>query len=598
MVIQSLRWFGALALAVGCGSAELISAPLAHGGIAARVAEQGPLFLGETRTIAPPVGRELGKLPAYRVESFGAVELDLDLWGPEATLIVAGPLPGPDGDDPGAPPVVAQATELGHGFGVHMHVALPLSGVYRVVVASREALMGGPLAGRYTLASRCTSGLGCTRPAMSQYSVIRVMRQAGLFGSNAFQNRSESRTLMRGSAPERFRQAVSTAFMSYVFVNAEQAPMLSLRTPLLPSYLDAVDIASPADSAVNGELADLLGKCDLPRPSPQPIALGFAIGNFPDRSLTRCQVAHSTRLASILTSLALHEHDVTPSRVSYRGRAYTAPEALVGALLDNGHAIELLDERVYTQMTALTRGDKDVFWPVWIDTSIAAFNGSTLEVPAGRSQIVWRIDGPDVRAHVMFFLGGDGARFQPKVERLPAWTGRRVAKTTSIPGEITASVHMAASYLRRNQRERTALGAGNRDEQLGGCNDASAAMLRSLWDSSDASLPFPLLRRDESPVRSQLEASAMDVMLGDAIATLPHDAQAVTAPLWSRDASVNRDAVRRTFGMLPHELDSPLLDQFPSVLREQMCWVARESTGRIPPACGLILSGSSVGPLE
>ena len=63
------------------------------------------------------------------------------------------------------------------------------------------------------------------------------------------------------------------------------------------------------------------------------------------------------------------------------------------------------------------------------------------------------------------------------------------------------------------------------------------------------------------------------------MAALPHDSDDSYRADWQRDANANRHALERLYNMMPFDLDSPLLDLFPSRLRREMCQLgARRSS--------------------
>jgi hypothetical protein len=572
-------------VAAGCappmqGASVHAGTPLDPG----RVAEAGPLLLGESQPIEPGrfTGALHGKLPAFRVESFGGTVLDIDLWGTGAVLFVQGPLPGPDGDDLGPAPVVAESGAR-YELGAHLTgVRLDAPGVYRVVVADRTALdSGGPLLHPFTLSATCTSGVACERavlkswhegfsPGGSVYPYITVEEQFGV--STRLWRQPRGRLLHAEIMAAMERPKTRGTF-----------PLFPLGNPILSEYLNLSDleVATPPPQHITGELFDLLGACDLPRPHPTPVTGAYTSGNFPDLSLTRCQVSNSVRLASILNSLAYTNYGVDGegSWVAYLGQRHATPPALVHALMDAGHRIELIDERSHVQTTTLLVDGKEVFWPIWVDTGLILEEGGTrLRMPVGRSRVVWRISGPDVNARVALAIRNGGLQFVPELDRPPGWVGRRVAALSTDPAAVVESFRAAAHYVPRDRDRRS-----NANLSLGTSSDAAAAVRRWVWGDPDASLPFPLLRfrRADDELMDSMPTSPIERRMLD----LPHDHDDWNVAGWPTDRWTNRDAARRLYNMSPFAVDSPMLDLFPPTARRGLCLLER-SAGHIPsPGC-------------
>jgi hypothetical protein len=608
MVRLCARMASMLAL-VACGSVAPSSPSLPGDALSpGRVVEVGALWLGETQTVRPPQGGGAGKLPAFRVESFGGVVLDIDAWGEGAVLVVQGPLPGIDGDGAGsdAVDVVARA---GAGVGspvVHLtDVRLTTPGVYRVVVADQRALAErGPIQHEFALSARCTAGLRCERdfmrpeelnaamtrdrvfeqlelsldPARSKDPATRRIGRAlgllaGISGSvAAAQEVAIMAALPRGSRRGKFKFAAAMARLpSY--------PLLPVRGGSLPSYMDLLEVRTEGpEPLVEGNLVTLLGECDVRREHPVPTFGQYSIGNFPDLSLTPCEVSGSVRFAYILNSLATYAFAAGwRAKISYRGRVYDNPAALVGALLDAGHHVELRETRSNVQLTTLSVGGKDMFWPLWIETGLKLDPGEVARVPMARSRVEWRISGPDVNARIGFGMHPGGTRFDALVDRPPAWVGYRVAAATTSAADVVESLRVAARYLDRDRSDRVRWGG---DIVLGTGSDTAAVFLRSVWGyQDDAALPFPLLRGRRMDNLPYNGGSGEQEVMAIVMAALPHDSDDSSRADWQRDANANRHALERLYNMMPFDLDSPLLDLFPSRLRREMCQLgARRSS--------------------
>jgi hypothetical protein len=570
----------------GCGSASG-PPPRAAERLDARVLELGPLLLGESQVVAPPTGAARGRLPAYRVESFGGTVLDIDVWGPDAVVVVQGPLPGDDGDGSGGVETLTRAGASRWDASAHVTgLRLPLPGVYRVIVTGRRALdEGQAMTDPLTLVSRCTAGLLCERPVLSDRDLGKLVRSQPELEHYAVVGPPDWTNL--GSVSGRFHFIMNLALMDQL-PDQPQHIVSGAQLRVIAEWLNRLDVEPPAPVTAHGELLPLLGGCDAPRPRPAPVLGSYSVGNYPDLGLTRCQVAGSVRFANILNGIALLE-DAAPgerAEVSYRGRVYHTAAELVGGLLDAGHQIELDEVRSNVQVTTLTVGGKDVFWPLWVNTGLSP--GQML--PAGRSQLVWRISGPDLNARIGFIVSPHGARFVPLVDRPPAWVGHRVTAATTGPTDVTLSFYVASAYA-RSERSDLVLRRSQR-AQVGTINDAVAVFLRAVWgDSSDAALPFPLLRPRQRANRPRLLRSANYRWLDRTVDELPHDADSAALADWASDPRVNRHGLTRAHGMVPFDPDSPVLELFPGRLRLALCELEKGSPS---PACLAIRNATPV----
>jgi hypothetical protein len=275
---------------------------------------------------------------------------------------------------------------------------------------------------------------------------------------------------------------------------------------------------------------------------------GVKYAQFPSKTLSPCQFAHASKLAQILTSLAAQNG----SSITYKGKTIDSPRALFAALVASGHTIEVRNERMYANFLSMTVGDRDLIWPVWIDTGIHLSTGDSLTIPVGHSHHAWRISGPVVDTRVTFFLGIGGAGFFGQTDSRPAWSGTTTATDVTITSAQSAdyayllnTADAAAAYLRRNRIERTTVAQGMPADGygfVGVCNDSNTTVEYATRGTITA---FPLLRA------KQLDAEAD---LGDgldaAVRALPKDG----------DGIVNaHDALRRAVSMQPFPDGSPLM---------------------------------------
>jgi hypothetical protein len=307
--------------------------------------------------------------------------------------------------------------------------------------------------------------------------------------------------------------------------------------------------APSEDRVVSGELMQLLGACTPDRSPPSELDArlpGIRYGHFPSKTLAPCQFAHATALAQVLTSLAAQNG----SSVTFKGQTIKTPRELFEALVASGHTIEVRNERMYANFLSMIAGDRDVIWPVWLDTGIRLANGETLSIPMGHSHHAWRIRGPNVDTRVMFFLGMFGAGFFAQIDQRPAWSGMVTTTDLTVDAAkgadyLLKTVDLAATYLRRIRVERTTVAAGMPADGygfLGVCNDSNAVIELATKGTIST---FPLLRAKQLDTQAD-RGDGLDA----AIKALPKDADGIANP---------RDALRRAVAMQPFADGSPLI---------------------------------------
>ncbi len=574
LVSSRLAALAVLAVLAGCtsdsSSTKAGGSPWAPGKADGlfEIAEVGPLALGETTSI------ELaGAVPAYRVESYGGTELRIDLRGvsgADAYVVVEGPLPG-DGDAtaPGMGAKLTEDDDSGDDRDSHLDVTLDAPGVYRVLAGTYESLgLGEAPAGSLMLETSCVAG--CTRPSMTAVELVRMLQASGQISALQSVMTSQLVTLV----PDPDQRAMLASQLTGFFRDASLSS--TLRFPILPlrqlgslrSALGLIPSQPPEPTmVVDGDLMTLLGPCNATRAMPAPVHAALpnlGNGHFPNRSLTACQVAHSQKLAQILTSLASNNG----SEVTYAGDVHTTPRSLIEALIANGHTVEVRNERTYANFISFTWGDRDVVWPVWLDTGLDV-GGAALAVPMGHSEHAWRISGPEVNARVMFYLGIDGAAFFPQTQTRPAWTGELVSDgsmSTDSQGlsHVLDALDAASVYLQRIRTEASTVAAGLPADGygfLGVCNDSNATIEYVTRGTITA---FPLVRAASLDAEPRLDDG-----LDDAVRALPHDADV---------APERGDALRRILLMTPHEAGSDLYPD--AALKDQLAAIRDEIGAR------------------
>ncbi|HEX5061970.1 MAG TPA: hypothetical protein VFV99_21525, partial [Kofleriaceae bacterium] len=492
---------------------------------------------------------------AYRVESYGGTKLKIDLKGrsTDAYLIVEGPLAG-DGDRLaiGAGTVIGEDDDSGYGRDARLELELAEPGVYRILTGTYESLgEGGAASGSLTLTVACSAN--CSRPMVDQKNFVRALQQQA---GPAFTEyaKAELTSLVHDPAIAEQMTAQLTAILADPqLTGLERFPTIPLAAigALRPALGQIPAQPASEDKVVTGDLMQLLGGCTPDRSLPAEVDArlpGVRYGQFPSKTLSPCQFAHASKLAQVLTSLAAQNG----SSVTFKGQTIKTPRELFAALIASGHTIEVRNERMYANFLSMIAGDRDVIWPVWLDTGIKLSNGESLSIPVGHSHHAWRITGPNINTRVMFYLGISGAGFFGQTDQRPAWSGT-VASTditvTAAQGAdhdyLLKTADAAATYLRRNRVERTTVAQGMPADgygYVGVCNDSNAAIEHATKGTITA---FPLLRAKELDAQADL-GDGLDAT----IKALPKDGDGIAN---------QRDALRRAVAMQPFANGSPLI---------------------------------------
>jgi len=501
------------------------------------------------------------RVPAYRVESYGGTRLAIDLagQGTQAHVIVEGPLDG-DGDKVavGAGTVVA---ETGGSDDATLDLVLTKPGVYRILAGTEDSLGQGRAAeGSLSLAVTCEAA--CYRAQLDQKSFVQMLQQSGVAGQLA---KGEIAKLVPDQATaDALGMQLDQILADPNLTGVDRFPLISLASvATVRPALGAISAKAPdPDKVVTGDLMQLLGECSPDRSLPadiDPRMPGVKYGQFPSKTLSPCQFAHAGKLAQVLTSLAAQNG----SSVTFQGKTISSPRELFEALIASGHTIEVRNERMYANFLSMIVGDRDLIWPVWIDTGIALSTGDSFTIPVGHSGHAWRISGPVVNTRVMFYLGISGAGFFGQTDQRPAWSGTIAGYSSTDPELVGASADVAAEYLRRNRVERMTVAAGMSADgygYVGVCNDSNAAV---EYATRGTITTFPLLRAKALDSEADLGDGLDDVMR-----TLPKDGDGITDTV---------DALTRAVDMQPFPDGSPLM--WDSVLGAQIA-TARRDVGR------------------
>ncbi len=501
--------------------------------------EAGPAPVGDHVDIALD-----HRVPAYRVESYGGTKLAVDLVGQDsdAHLVVEGPLAGA-GDEiaVGAGTVVA---EIG-GRDAHLELELTAPGVYRILAGSEDSLgEGKPATGSFTLSVTCSAA--CYRPQLDQAGFVRLLQQQGGTALSDYAKAELAKVVPDAQTAQALGAQLDQILADPQLAGLDRFPLIALSSiATLRPALGAIPASTPdPDRVVTGDLQQLLGDCTPDRSLPadvDPRLPGVKYGQFPSTTLSPCQFAHAGKLAQVLTSLAAQNG----SSVTFQGQTITTVRDLFAALIASGHTIEVRNERMYANFLSMMVGDRDLIWPVWLDTGIQLSSGDSFTIPVGHSHHAWRITGPIVDTRVTFFLGISGAGFFGQTDSRPAWSGTIAGYTSTDSDLVLATADAAAEYLRRNRVERTTVAAGMPADgygYVGVCNDSNTTVEYATRGTISA---FPLLRAKALDAEADLGDG-----LDDVVRTLPKDGDGLVDP---------HDALRRAVAMQPFPDGSPLL---------------------------------------
>jgi len=497
-----------------------------------------------------------GRVPAYRIVSYGGTRLKIDLAGRGADgyLILEGPLANDgDGIAVGGGDVIGEDDDSGPGRDAQLEVTLDKPGVYRLLTGTYESLgMGDAASGTLDLSIECSAA--CARPGIDQKTFVRSLQQAtgGAFGEIAKQELAKL-------VPDPTTAAALGAQLDAILADPdltglERFPTIPLsQVATVRPALGGLDAEEPKpDEVISGDLMSLLGACKPDRSLPaeaDPRLPGVRYGQFPNAALAPCQFAHAKTLAQVLTSLAAGNG----SEVTFKGKTLRSPRDVFAALVESGHTIEVRNERMYANFLSMIVGDRDLIWPVWLDTGIRLSSGESFTIPVGHSHHAWRISGPNVNTRVMFYLGISGTAFFGQTDARPAWSGT-IAQTdvtvTQASGAdydyLLSTADAALTYLRRSRTERATIAQGMPADgygYVGVCNDSNATLEYATRGTTSA---FPLLRAKE------LDTSAPELGdgLDDVVRALPKDGDGIVD---------QRDALRRAVLMQPFPDGSPLM---------------------------------------
>jgi hypothetical protein len=494
------------------------------------------------------------RVPAYRVEAHAGTKLSIRLAGKssaDAYLIVEGPLAG-DGDKIaiGAGQIAGEDDDSGPGRDAQLDLVLDKPGVYRILAGTYDSLGRGRAAtGAAALEVKCTAG--CWRPMLDNKTFVRALQQQGGPALTEVAKAEITKLVHDPVVAQQMAAQLEAILADPNLTGLDRYPTIPLAAiGAIRPALGAIPADPPKpDEVVTGELGALLGGCTPNREIPAEVDArlpGVRYGQFPSKTLSPCQFAHAKKLAQVLTSLAAQNG----SAVTFKGQTIRTPRELFAALVASGHKVQVRNERMYANFLSLIAGDRDVIWPVWIDTGIQV-GGESLSIPVGHSHHAWRISGPNVNTRVMFYLGVSGAGFFGQTDQRPAWSGMitstdvTIASTGADHDYMLETVDVASAYLRRNRVERTTVAAGKPADgygYVGVCNDSNAAIEHATKRTVST---FPLLRAKALDTAPDLNDG-----LDATMKALPKDGDGLVD---------TADALRRAVAMQPFPNGSPLM---------------------------------------
>jgi hypothetical protein len=486
------------------------------------------------------------RVPAYRVESYGGTKLAIDVAGADGYVIVEGPLSG-DGDKVavGAGAIAGEDDDSGPGRDAHLELTLDKAGVYRVLAGTYESLgEGGAAEGTIALSVKCSAQ--CVRPMVDNKSFVKALQAQGGPALTEYAKAEIAAMVHDPVVAEQMAAQLQTILADPNLTGLDRFPTIPLSAiGALRPALGALPAEAPKpDQVVTGDLMQFLGACSPDRSLPADVDQrlpGVKYGQFPSKTLAPCQFAHASKLGQVLTSLAANNG----SSVTFKGQTIRSPKDLFAALIASGHTIEVRNERMYANFLSLIAGDRDVIWPVWIDTGIRLSNGESFSIPVGHSHHAWRISGPTINTRVMFYLGVSGAGFFGQTDQRPAWSGTVASTSSTSQTDVLATVEAASTYLRRNRVERETIAQGKPADgygYVGVCNDSNATIEHVTKGTITT---FPLLRAKELD-----GAASLNDGLDATVRALPKDGDGI---------SDSRDALRRAVAMQPFPNGSPLM---------------------------------------
>jgi hypothetical protein len=254
------------------------------------------------------------------------------------------------------------------------------------------------------------------------------------------------------------------------------------------------EVVEGTDRAVIEEELGIPAVGEPPAPDAylRSLSFGLEVGDRIDPELAS-RHADSLRLAEVLNRLSLNPPESAPwYRVVTGGQPVDTPSALMNALTEAGHDLEVRDSRYFANFGDLIYHGRDVLTPFWIDTGITVpGTDRPLLVPVSHSQHEFIVRGPVVNADLSFYFGIDGeAVFRPSVTRDQAWVMGMVAHRYR-GAEALEATRLAGAIVRTYD----AIKQRHPDLPFGGyyalgvCNDVNAMI--ELKMQGETSL-FPL----------------------------------------------------------------------------------------------------------
>lgn len=471
--MRQLKW-GLLGFALwGCGDAASTAekAPVQPNFAGKADGASGVLRVGAlTATGTQRVALDDTPL-AWRFIAFPGTKVRVEARSPDGdidpVLSVLGPIPA------AADQVAAQNDDATPDtFDSAVELTADQFGAFEVVVGSYGIYnQGKATPGTIELEFTCLAG--CEQPQMALDELLRGLSMAQVEGALS----SVLPALFPDPATAAAVKAQADAFLAGGEGPFPVIPMAALGTAQALFEEPAAEVAPP--TPVTFELDALLTKgCNPDRGALTPVHPSLPAeltrGWLPDYRIDDCALQRMEDFANVLNNLALDNG----SAVVHGDTRYESVEDVFVALIDSGHHVRVENNRYLANFLGLNWRGASVAAPVWLDTGIAAGDG-TVAIPAPHTHHSIYVDGPLVNAKLMYYMGtSGGVSFRADATLRPEWTGERTAYTYDSAEDPDAVIELmvVAGRLRKYWTERgqglPVAGYG----QLGVCNDSTAVL--------------------------------------------------------------------------------------------------------------------------
>lgn len=513
------------------------------------IREAGPIDLAEGVTASVDGAWAGADAPTWRINGYGGTTVRIAVNSTDGAadpyLLIDGPAP-----DELTKIVSFNDDRSGESFDSYLEVTLEKPGAYRLIAATWSMVKSNqPATGAFRMDVECVAN--CQRPMVTLQQLVQTL-QAELGEEQAAGLLQGAVAGFFGGLDEATTGAINGQLQQWLAVIGSdpepQVPKVGLdltRTAQGLGLFEAPDVEQPAPQQTHFKVDDLLASgCNPERASFKPVneaIPGLGTGSYADYRVPSCKVVRSQQFAEVLNNLALDNG----STVEHAGTTYTSIREVAEALIAAGHHIVITNDRFYADFMGLDFNGAAVMAPLWIDTGVAAGDG-TLAMPSPHTHHTVVVTGPLVDVQVMYYMGvSGGVSFRADVNQRSPWTGKRTLRTydsDAQPEDVVTALEIAGKLRAKWNAEALAtgmpaLGYG----LLGVCNDSTAVIERALHGETTI---FPL---SHPPVEGdQADWDDVDALL----AQIPSDTDS---------DNLSPDALARIKTTLPWEnaADSP-----------------------------------------